>query len=255
MKPAETQKETIDSFTVAQLRLVKPNLISHIEASFIDTYEAFLTYLYEELDEIICDMEANRDQFQAKNEAIDYNEDAISNYIMFGLRRSKIFTALPVEIAGRTDICITFQGERWRWIGEAKFDKNYSYVAGGFKQLTTRYASFDPEQREGGILIYCKTHPMATFSSEFREKLECCTFLEKETLLDHKISTKNCTSPYRSEFSFFTESTLPDLGGEIRYKARIMPIGLRHLPQDKSGMKSEMYIQRRKAIKDRGGIT
>lgn len=255
MIPTPPELQDVDELKVGMLRKLKPQLTPTLQATFIETYRSFLTLLYEELDNIIVDMENHRDMLQAKDEAVDYSEDALSHHILFGLRMGKVFSAESVEIAGRTDIHVTFPGKRWRWIGEAKLDNGPSYIAGGFKQLTTRYASFDPEQREGGIFIYCKKGAMATISNNFKKSLQCTNFLEKEKLTEHDIVIEKCKSQYRYEFSFYTNSILPDLGGDrsIRYKTRVMPIALRHLPQDSSGKDSEMYIQRRAGINIKGG--
>lgn len=200
----------------------------HIFSSFVHNYSDFLDLLYRKIDEIVSSMQKSRPSFS------DQGEVAITNHIKDCLVAACGFNATVKEINGATDLTVEWYGEKWIWIGEAKLDNGYAYVLDGFKQLTTRYTTAEEYEREGGVLIYCRDHPIGDFVEKMRGNIENPAYMAKRNLTHHDIKTVDCTR--RPDFSFFTDSKLPQIGGSIRYRARFIHVGLYHKPEDKSAV-------------------
>lgn len=204
-----------------------------VYAGLMNSYEEFLWLLYKKIDEIVSVMQKSRPSYAEQGEV------PLTEHIKDNLISACGFDATVTEINGATDLTVKWTGQDWLWIGEAKLDDGYAYVLEGFKQLTTRYATAEQHEREGGVIVYCKEHPLGDFVETMRSKVEDSEYLEERNLTHHDIRVENCSM--RSDYSFFTDSKLPQIGGSIRYRARFIHVGLLHTPEDKSARKSKKY--------------
>lgn len=215
---------------------------SSVEVYFIDSYDEFLAYVYKHLDRIISIIQKNSNQYSALMHiegASVLSEDLMTTIIIDLLGQNNLNASSKV-VGGNVDIVVEMEGNDYQWLCEAKLDNNVDHVAEGFLQLTTRYASVEREDREGGVLVYHRKHSL-DFMNDIKNELPAI-----ERLAQYDIQIKRCS--LRPEFSFFTESLSPSTGGEHRYRARFMGVQLLFDPRDKSGVKAKYLIARRESI-------
>lgn len=202
-------------------------------AQYVNTYEIFLCVVYQIIDEIVRDMEQHRNRYE------NHDEDDITNHIRSVLRLSHGFDVGAIDSNGATDLTIKWPGREWVWTGEAKIDHDHPKVLEGLLQLTTRYATGADYESEGGVLIYCKKHPIGDFMGSFRENLESSKWIDERGVSCLDLQVEDCDLGNR--FAFRSSSLLPQIGGGIRYRTRFIPVGLFHCPRDKSGRKAQKY--------------
>ncbi|WP_353189916.1 hypothetical protein [Pandoraea pnomenusa] len=179
-----------------------------------DTHEEFLNVLYEDLDEIICDLEGRKKYFA------DSSEDQVSDAIVASLNQYGYLASHDKDHSGHVDITVEVRHKRnFKWLGEAKIDHGPSYCWGGYLQLTTRYSVARNGADAGGILIYLQGYDNAA------DRLEkWAVYLENE-----KGITCDRTDAGRPGLAFTTSEIHTGTG--VPYYIRHMIVFLRHDPQ------------------------
>lgn len=228
-----------DDITLGLMKQINPKAASVIDAYFIDSYDDFIGHLYKVLNRIIRKIQENRHIYSS------LNETAITAVIIDMLGENQL-KASSREVGGRCDIVVEYeQKDDFLWQGEAKFDNSIPYVIEGYLQLTTRYAQAEKNQREGGVLIYNRTHNASKFLGDYKESLPT-----HEKVSSHNIAISDCSE--RPYFSFYSQTTgLDGLGDNITYRVRHMSVNLLHLPEDKSGRTAKSHQEKKKSIEKR----
>lgn len=81
------------------------------------------------------------------------SEDALSTVVQIALD-NLVLNCSAAVVNGNVDVVIAFGG--YKWLGEAKIATDNAKIFHGYQQLTTRYATGQPGQTAGGMLLYCK---------------------------------------------------------------------------------------------------
>lgn len=179
-----------------------------------DTYEEFVDLLYEDLDEVLGDLE-NRKKYFAKAP-----EDQISDAIISDLRRLGYTANHDTDISGHVDITVESRYKPgFLWLGEAKIDRGPAYSYGGLLQLTTRYSTARQNADRGGLLIYVQDFDNA------QQRLKDWA----EFLVQSHGYVCDLNDSGRKGLAFSTAQ--PHDGTGLPYKIRHMAIHLRHEPQ------------------------
>lgn len=114
-------------------------------------YSAFIELLYEDLDSIIKDFQANP-QRRSKD-----SEDRLTEEMVGYLNTSGYSAYHGTSSGGHVDLTVML-GRELTWIGEAKKDQKFHE---GFLQLSTRYrpAGGDFSHNQAGMILYCCKPP------------------------------------------------------------------------------------------------
>ena len=139
----------IGNLTLRELELLVPKIARLSSRELVDAYDKFVEILYEDIDEIIQDIQENPEL--RKDDA----EDRLTIEILLNLRRLGYDASHDTKIGGHTDLFVK-HNKGYKWIGEAKIHDGNAYLWGGFMQLTERYSIGDDRQKDGGMLIYLK---------------------------------------------------------------------------------------------------
>lgn len=174
------------------------------------SYEDFVKQLYDDIDDLIFDMQSGLELRQKDS------EDRLSADILGGLKRHGYFAVPDGKTGGHVDMSVRL-GD-FTWIGEAKKDGNFNE---GFLQLTTRYvpASGNYSHNQGGLIFYMVTAPDA------RGKLD----IWRNDLVSRGHTCIDCT---RNLLAFYSDHQLK--GSGTNFKVRTMGVALYHQPEDKS---------------------
>jgi hypothetical protein len=108
-----------------------PLLARFPSRALADTYDSFLDILYDDIDEIIRDIEANREFY------CEDGEDKLTVFIAINLRRLGYDAEHGVKHGGNTDLLV--KRKAFTWIAEAKIHSSYDYLYEGFLQLDTSF--------------------------------------------------------------------------------------------------------------------
>ncbi|MBP0588703.1 hypothetical protein J8I87_03015 [Paraburkholderia sp. LEh10] len=121
-----------------------------------ETYEEFVELLYEDLDQILGDLEDRKKYFA------EASEDQISDAIISDLKRFGYSAHHDKDTNGHVDITVECRHKQgFSWLGEAKLDRGPKYCFGGLEQLTTRYSTARKNADRGGMLIYNRDYDNA----------------------------------------------------------------------------------------------
>ncbi|MEN5041137.1 hypothetical protein ABE424_13170 [Stenotrophomonas sp. TWI1149] len=82
----------------------------------------------------------------------DLGEDAITTVVELALDNLGLNCSAKV-VNGNVDMVIEWRG--FKWLGEAKIAGDLQKIFHGYQQLTSRYATGQPGQTAGGLLLYC----------------------------------------------------------------------------------------------------
>lgn len=83
------------------------------------------------------------------------DENGLTYQFVKSLRRMAFEATLDATVGGHCDLVVRY-GDRYMWLAEAKIYTGYKWLAKGYLQLTTRYATGEEGQDRGGLLIYFK---------------------------------------------------------------------------------------------------
>lgn len=99
-----------------------------------DTYDKFISALYQDLENIVCRLEQNKKIRFADKE--DRMTEAILCYL-----NGRGFEANHDTTYGSRHCDLVVRLNKFTWLGENKKHVDYDYLMKGFNQLTTRYAT------------------------------------------------------------------------------------------------------------------
>ena len=154
----------IGNLTLRDLELLVPEIARLSSRKLVDTYDKFVKILYEDIDEIIQDIQENPEL--RKDDA----EDRLTIEILTNLNRLGYTVTHGTKVGGHTDLLVKYKG--YKWISESKIYRGNEYLWGGFLQLTERYSIGDDCQKDGGILIYLKESDAARVMKNWGNHLE-----------------------------------------------------------------------------------
>jgi hypothetical protein len=140
-----------ENYSVRDLRLLAKGKVQReisLELFLYDSYENFVGLVNRSLDHIIQRMSQNPELRQG------LTEDQLTIEIVNGLHYMGFLARHETKVGGHCDIVVEGDND-YLWLGEAKvFKGKYSWLLKGFRQLNTRYATANPGQDAGGLIIY-----------------------------------------------------------------------------------------------------
>ncbi|AFY58953.1 hypothetical protein Riv7116_6628 [Rivularia sp. PCC 7116] len=215
----------IENLSLRELQNLEQHIpgLGRFPSRFLVTnYNKFIELLYEDIDDIIYQIQENPELRQKDS------EDRLTIDIRDQLRRLGYDASHDSKFGGHADLLV--KKGNFTWIGEAKIHSSYNYLWEGFLQLTTRYSTGDFNQRDGGIFIYIRQKNASAIIEKWKNHL-----LSKE-LPDYTYEA--CEN---RELSFFSTHKHEGSGKDFRIK--YIPVILYFQPQDNSGRsKSEKKI-------------
>lgn len=205
--------------------LIKNNPLASnlVKKALATSYEDFVELLYDDLDIVINELEANPQHY------FDDEEDKITHVIVSMLRMRNHKASQGTTSGGNVDITVDGPQQGWNWIGEAKIYKSLTDLNEGFLQLTTRYRNASPNHSMRGIVAYTKRPKAAELLADWHAEL-----VEKK--LDGFASSA-CVR--RGALAFHT--THKDHSTGLPVAIRHIAVCLHHLPKDKSGRSAAKY--------------
>jgi hypothetical protein len=184
-----------------------------IRRAAADTYEEFISVLYEDIDEIVESIE------DASKHYVEDGEDKISTAIVSRLSDIGYFATHDRDINGHVDIVVQSRFLNVKWLGEAKLDNGPAYLWGGWEQLTTRYSNSTPSNRCGGMLVYVKKSTALERLDSWAEKLH-----------ENKIQTySKVPREKRGGLNFYT--SIPHYRSGLDYEVRHITVCVQHDPK------------------------
>jgi hypothetical protein len=159
-----------DKFTIADLEKfgsVGKQTIIHLKLLTYETYEDFISLVYEALNFIAEKIEESRQYFY------DIAEDQITIDIIHMLICLGFDAEHDTAVGGHCDILIKGKSlYRHLWIGEAKIHKSYDWLWDGFLQLDKRYSVGRDNSCHGGMIIYSKNVRTDLVMNNWQEYME-----------------------------------------------------------------------------------
>jgi hypothetical protein len=137
-------------------------LIRRIEIVVPSSGEVFISRLYQELADILRNIE------ETANHRQDDSEDRITVDIVMMLRQSGFNATHDTETRGHVDIRVT--NKSFVWLGEAKIHSTYDWLLDGLKQLLSRYTT--GRENGSGLLIYICGANAQSVMEKWRGRLE-----------------------------------------------------------------------------------
>ena len=177
-----------------------------------ESYETFISILYDDIDKIVTRMEENPELL--KNDS----EDRLTIDIVNQLRAMGYDASHETKIGGHADLVVKKLIKNWIWIGEAKIHKDYAWLLKGFNQLTTRYSTGNDNNCQGSLLIYIRNIDAKNVMDTWKKHLE-------KNINDIKITP--CPN---NRLSFYSTHNHQRTG--LEFKVRHIPLVLCFNPQD-----------------------
>lgn len=193
-----------------------PGLGNFANRALASDYESFVSVLYDDIDNIVSEMEQNPELH--KNDC----EDRLTIDIKKQLRAMNYDASHDTKIGGHVDLIVKKQPKDWLWLGEAKIYNSYSWLRKGFRQLSTRYSPGTENANQGGMLIYIFKANANNIMGNWKKAL-----LKAGLRISINIQTFPCT---KNALSFY--STHPHQRTGQTYTVRHIPIILHFDPQD-----------------------
>ncbi|MEL6441792.1 MAG: hypothetical protein AAFQ80_21385 [Cyanobacteria bacterium J06621_8] len=209
----------IENLTIAEYRKLEkifPEFGRFATRLTAKSYDDFTNTLYQDIDEIISQIQENAEYRQKDS------EDRLTIDIRDQLNRLGYNASHESKHRGHADIIVENKRKDFIWIGEAKIHRSYDYLWEGFLQLTTRYSTGDCDQKEGGIFIYIKVKKAKSVIERWQK------FLSEKNLTNYLLEPCKMR-----ELSFF--STHEHGVSGMNFKVRHMPVLLYFKPEDDSG--------------------
>lgn len=147
------------------LRALGPDLEQLADFVLVNSYEQFITLLYQHIDDCVRTMESNR-AVREKN-----GEERLTEDILLLLRAKGYDANHYSMISGHCDLVVCYPHKPYIWLGEAKLHGAYDDLKKGFNQLCTRYAQGTPnaDADNGGLLIYIHQQKAAKILLEWQK--------------------------------------------------------------------------------------
>lgn len=181
------------------------------ELIFCRSYAEFVALVDEAIDWVGQEFARNA-QFKQ-----DRSEDELSVDLVIALKAMGFWAGHDTAVGGHCDIVI--EGARaFLWLGEAKIHRDYDWLLKGYRQLTTRYSTGNPEQDAGGLVIYCFGPRIDEIMKNWNEHL-----VSNEQELSTDVCPKNA-------LAFLSMQKHTRTGRQ--YRVRHVPISLHHKPLD-----------------------
>lgn len=193
-----------------------PHISRSIQRQFPGSYEEFVDTLYEDVNDIVRDLEENPELQKP------ISEDRLTIQIRNGLRRLSYAAEHETKVGGHADLIVK-RGD-WLWLGEAKIHNDYAWLLKGFHQLTTRYAVGRDYSSQGGLIIYVTGKNTAGVMTKWAGHLEEHVDSDWGLSTDHDIDSPQLT--------FFSQHKHERSGLDFRVKH--IPVSLYFEPRDKS---------------------
>lgn len=194
-----------------------------IERCLAKTYTDFVNILKHDIDEIVMQMERNRQRFQ------NSSEDEMTFHISSMLNQLGYTATNGSQYGGSVDLTVQMVLKGWLWTAEAKIFTALDKVNEGFLQLTTRYSPGSLEEAKAGMLIYILTKNAVDKMKTWKSHLENSG--------NSSLITESCTS--RPNLAFYSTQTHDSSG---------LPLTIRHIgvalyfkPIDASGRTAKKY--------------
>jgi HEAT repeat protein len=184
------------------------------EAENLGFEDNFIRNFYEDLDQVISNIQENPKQRQKDT------EDRLTIDIVNQLRCLGYYAEHDSEIGDHVDIVV--KKNKLLWLGEAKIYRDNNYLWEGFQQLTTRYSIGDSNQENGGFLIYIREGDASSIMEKWQNYL-----LEKSL---PNYSFRSCETGSLA----FISTHKHERSGRA-FHVRHMPVMLHFAPKDKSG--------------------
>jgi len=182
----------------------------NLKALLCDNYEDFCEVVHDCIDEAVDNLQKNRNFFQGMN------ENQITINIIHQLTNYGLGARFEANRGGHCDVVVENRFNH-TWLGEAKIDRNISWVHDGFHQLNSRYISGGKKDTSGGILIYCLHHGVADFMKRWRERLMNDT--------NYSLSWEQCQRDLNAFYSYHSHRET-----SRSIKVRHIPVQLRWDP-------------------------
>jgi len=184
-----------------------------IDVRWPHSHEAFITQLYEILDQVIRRVEDDADVHYTAD------EETISRSVVRQLQQAGYLASAETHVRGHVDITVNSADGTRCWLGESKIHRKYDDLTQALLQLISRYATGrDPD---GGLLILVQNKGCDKVVTRWRKHLK--TVRAEGLLRIEQDVTRRC---FRSLHEH-------DSGAE--YCVRHMGIHLYYAPRDKSG--------------------
>ena len=190
-----------------------PGIGNFANRMLAETYEKFISVLYDDIDKIVARMEENPELRK------DDGEDRLTIEIINQLCAMGYDASHETKIGGHADLVVKNQTKGWIWIGEAKIHNGYAWLLKGFNQLTTRYSTGNDNNCQGGLLIYIRNIDAKNVMNKWQTHL-------KENIEGIKIMP--CPN---NSLSFYSTHNHQRTG--LEFKVRHIPLVLSFKPQDK----------------------
>ena len=193
-----------------------PQISRSIQRQFPSSYEEFVDTLYEDINDIVRDLEENPELQKP------ISEDRLTIQIRNGLRRLGYAADHETKVGGHADLIV--KHDNWLWLGEAKVHNDYGWLLKGFHQLTTRYAVGRDYSSQGALIIYVTGKNTAGVMNKWAGHLVEHVDGGWELSTDHDIESPHLT--------FFSKHKHERSGLDFRVKH--IPVSLYFEPRDKS---------------------
>jgi hypothetical protein len=201
-----------------ELSSISPMIGNFARRILAETYEDFIQCLYDDLENILCNIEKNPEYRQ------EDKEDRLTVDIVNGLHNLGYDASHDEKQGGHTDILV--KKHNFIWIAEAKkvTSANSTYLFKGFQQLVTRYSNGNSNQNEGSLLVYI-------FCSNAKNVMEMWEeYLSKSEHYKENIRIEKGIDKNR-QITFRSINKHPSSG--LDYIVRHIPVLLYFNPKDK----------------------
>lgn len=189
-----------------------------IDRCTANTYDVFIELLYQDIDNVISEMQLSKSFLCGKS------EDEITVTLVRSLKQLTYQADHDPMKNGHVDFFVEGRQPDFHWMGEAKKDSGAATLEGGLRQLCDRYSTGAHQQNHGGILVYIDGKKAALIFKRWREHLES---LDDQESFEN-LSVTDC--PTGNPLRFQTEHIHSSSG--LPYKVRHMGLALYHSPTD-----------------------
>jgi len=149
-------------YSMQDIFSVCPDFMEHLKRHKPLSYDAFVSQIDKDLNNIISITESGRQHHYGKG------EDAITEHLIVQLKQKYPSVHHDAQNGGHCDIYIevtSSSGDLYKWVMEAKLWNGFDYVYGGLEnQLLGSYAMGGANNCKGGIIFYSKLQSGALYA-------------------------------------------------------------------------------------------
>lgn len=196
------------------------------------SYEEFLTLLFEDLDTIIRRLSMSKDKYsQGLKDNPKQGENLINTVIVDGLYYQGWRSEHDTHVNGNADLVVGVElNDKFQWLGEGKIRSGQANLKGGLKQLIHRYSTGISNQNSGGMLIYVNHTNLTQLEimNNWKEEINNSNDGDSnENTLSKAIRFESCDD---NQLAFYSYHIHPSSG--LEYKVKHMIIDFRYNPID-----------------------